>query len=317
MNLNLPITKQLKSCRNILIAGMGGGFDIFCGLPIYFELQRQGCNVHLANYSFSNIEILQSGIRLSDTLVGVTADQREKFPLPYFPELYLAQWFAQKDDQPPTIWCFHKTGAVPLLENYRILIEYLDIDGILLVDGGVDSLVRGDEEACGTLFEDALSLFAVNELSSFSHRYICCIGFGAERNIAYAHILENIATLTRAGGFLGACSLTPQMTVYKDYKEAVLSVQSKPTQDSSVINSSIISAVGGHFGNHHLTEKTRGSRLWISPLMPLYWFFDLPAVAEHNLYLENLRYTMTFADVLKAYTATGISRRPPATIPLP
>jgi hypothetical protein len=41
MQLNLPILDQLSPCRNLLIAGMGGGFDVFCGLPIYFELQRR------------------------------------------------------------------------------------------------------------------------------------------------------------------------------------------------------------------------------------------------------------------------------------
>ena len=52
MELNLPIFEHLSSCQNLLIAGMGGGFDIFCGLPIYFELQKRVPQVHLANLSF-------------------------------------------------------------------------------------------------------------------------------------------------------------------------------------------------------------------------------------------------------------------------
>ncbi len=55
MHLNLPMLDQVSSCRNLLIAGMGGGFDLFCGLPIYFELQRRGQRAHLANYSFSMV----------------------------------------------------------------------------------------------------------------------------------------------------------------------------------------------------------------------------------------------------------------------
>lgn len=42
MDLNIPVFKQLSGCKHLLIAGMGGGFDIFCGLPIYFELQKRG-----------------------------------------------------------------------------------------------------------------------------------------------------------------------------------------------------------------------------------------------------------------------------------
>jgi len=56
MELNLPTLTQLSNCKNILIAGMGGGFDVFCGLPIYFELKKHGINAHLANFSFSDIE---------------------------------------------------------------------------------------------------------------------------------------------------------------------------------------------------------------------------------------------------------------------
>ena len=66
MELNLPILDQLAKCQNLLIAGMGGGFDIFCGLPIYLELQRRGQKVHLANFSFSDVvrHLGRSDIRL-------------------------------------------------------------------------------------------------------------------------------------------------------------------------------------------------------------------------------------------------------------
>jgi len=317
MELNLPIFDQLAKCQNLLIAGMGGGFDIFCGLPIYFALQRRGQRVHLANFSFSDIVGFKGGIRLTDTLVGVTADY--KGIVPYFPELYLAQWFSETRSEAITIWCFQKTGTRPLLKNYHILTEHLSIDGILLIDGGVDSLIRGDEAGKGTLIEDAISLFVVNELTQVSTRLMGCLGFGAERDITYAHIFENIARLTEVGGFWGACSLIPQMQVYQAYEEAVLYVQAKEFQDSSVINSSVISAVQGRYGNYHLTEKTAGSRLWISPLMSIYWFFDLQTVAQHNLYLPQLQNTDTFMDAVRAHMlyARLVPKRPSERIPLP
>jgi hypothetical protein len=316
MELNLPIIDQLTACKNLLIAGMGGGFDIFCGLPIYFELTRRGLPVHLANFSFSDITFLKSGIRLTPTLVGVQADQQDFAP--YFPELYLSQWFAEKRQQSVTLWCFAKTGTRPLLENYRLLVERLDVDGILLIDGGVDSLVRGDEAATGTLIEDATSLFVVNELTAISTRLVACLGFGAEQDLSYGHILENMATLTQNGGFLGSCALVPHMSAYRAYEEAVLYVQNRPLQDPSVINSSIISAVRGQYGNYHLTEKTRQSHLWISPLMALYWFFDLPVLAQHNLYLPHLRDTDTFMAALHAMRQAmqSIPRRRGGSIPL-
>lgn len=317
MKFNLPIFDQVADCKNLLIAGMGGGFDIFCGLPIFFELQNRGQSVHLANFSFADIVNYAHGTRLTDTLVGIT-DDFEGHTV-YAPEMYLARWFHQERNEAVTIWCFHKTGADPLYKNYQVLIEHLGIDGILLIDGGVDSLMQGDEAAMGTVLEDGISLFVVNELVDIPTRIVVSTAFGAERDISYAHVFENIATLTQANAFLGTCSLTPQMEAYQQYESAVLFVQDQPVQDPSVINSSIISAVQGHYDNFHLTEKTRGSRLWISPLMPLYWFFDLPLVARHNKLISQLRGTKTIRQALEVYahTASLIPRRRKTRIPLP
>ena len=316
MELNLPILNQLRNCKNLLIAGMGGGFDIFCGLPIYFELKKHGINAHLANFSFSDIENVDYGIRLSKTLVGVTPNLERIYP--YFPEFHLVNWFKQKRNEEVVIWSFHKTGAAPLTENYKILAEHLSLDGILLVDGGVDSLVRGDEAELGTAVEDLTSLYAVNQLSSIPTRLLACIGLGAEQDLTHAHVFENIASLTKAGGFLGACSLAPQMDSYQAYDEAVTHVQSNEFQDPSVINSSIVSAARGNYGDYHLTDKTKRSKLWISPLMPLYWFFDFDSVVKQNLLLPEIAGTMLFRDALYKVIAKAekISRRPATKIPL-
>jgi len=316
MELNLPIFDLVASCKNLLVAGMGGGFDIFCGLPIYFELIKRGQQVHLANFSFSDIEYVKHGVRLSDTLVGITGDEDHLYP--YFPEYYLSQWFHQTRQEEVPIWCFHKTGADPLLENYRLLVDHLNVDGILLIDGGVDSLVRGDESAKGTVIEDATSMYAVAKLDNVPTRLMSCIGFGAEQDMTYTHILENIAALTRARGFLGSCALAPQMESYQAYEAAVLYVQGQHYHDPSVINSSIISAVRGHFGNFHLTEKTRDSSLWISPLMSLYWFFSFDEVIKQNMFLDQLEGTQTFYAALQKVLdfSKSRSRRLATRIPL-
>jgi len=316
MELNLPILSQLSNSKNLLIAGMGGGFDVFCGLPIYFELKKHGIHAHLANFSFSDIENVDFGTRLTKSLVGIPPRPDRVFP--YFPEFHLVNWFKKTQNEDVMIWCFHKTGAIPLTENYKVLCEYLGIDGILLIDGGVDSLVRGDEAELGTAIEDLTSLYAVNQLSNIPTRLIACIGFGAEQNLTHAHIFENIASLTKAGGFLGSCSLTPQMESYQAYDEAVTYVQSNEFQDPSVINSSIVSAVRGNYGDYHLTEKTKRSQLWISPLMPIYWFFDFECVVRQNMLLPEIEGTMLFRDALYKVVAKAekISRRKETKIPL-
>lgn len=318
MRLNLPIVDQLKDCKQILIAGMGGGFDVFCGLPIYFELQQQGFNVHLASLTHASLKRLRSARRLTPTLIGVMATT-ESFT-PYFPELHLTRWFKNHQNQDMIIWCFEKTGVQPLTQMYRTLVDYLKIDAIILVDGGVDSLMRGDETEIGSVLEDVASLAAVNTLTDIPVRITSCLGFGAELEVTHAHIFENIAALTAENAFWGSCSLTRQMPAYQQYEAALLDVQSQPRQDASVINSSVVSAVQGHYGDYHLTEKTResGRTLWISPLMSIYWFFELSAVARCNLLLEHIEATETFEALHQAVSLAlkTLDKRTDFRIPL-
>lgn len=315
--LNLPVIDLLAGCKNLLIAGMGGGFDIFCGLPIYLTLKQCGMKVHLANLSFSEIGYGKHAIRLTESLVGVQAHQRSI--MPYFPELHLTRWFQEKREEDLTIWCFAKTGARRLTADYRLLIEHLDIDGILLIDGGVDSLMRGNEAQAGTPVEDTLSLLAVQAQAQVPIRLLACLGLGAERDISHTQVFENMAALSASGGFLGSCSLVQQMEVYQAYEDAVTYVHTHSPADPSVINASILSAVQGHYGNFHLIEKTKGSRLWISPLMPIYWFYALEAVAARNMLLDYLAETDTFQEAVRAVLSArqSLRIRSSGTIPLP
>lgn len=211
-----------------------------------------------------------------------------------------------------------RRGPQPLFRAYQSLVQHLSIDGIVLVDGGVDSLIRGDEAEIGTALEDALSLSAVSRLDGLTARVIACVGMGAEQELTHAHAFENIAALTKSGGFLGACSLVPQMEACRFYDRAVEYTFARRGQDPSVINASIVSSVRGDYGNTHLTERTKGSRLWISPLMSLFWFFDLAAVAERNLFLPSLHKSETFKSGLAAIAECRylVPIRPKRNVPL-
>ncbi len=235
----------------------------------------------------------------------------------HFPEFFLAKWFRQKRGEEVTIWCFEKTGVIPLLESYHALVERLSIDGILIIDGRVDSLMHGDEAEPGTLIEDSISLCAVSELRQVPVRLMGCIGLGAEEHLTYAQAFENIAALAEAEALLGTCSLLRQMESYQLYEDAVLYVQSRPHHAPSIISSSVVSAVQGHFGDFHLTDATRGSHLWISPLMPIYWFFDLEAVARRNFLLSQLLTTTSLREAMFVTHQLRqlLPRRPPNRVP--
>ena len=70
-----------------------------------------------------------------------------------------------------------------------------------------------------------------------------------------------------------------------------------PAIGFGIVTASILSAIDGQFGDHHLTARTQGSELFINPLMTLYWCFRLASVAERILYLDAMRQTETYWDV--------------------
>jgi len=310
-----PLLHELDRSSSVLIAGAGGGFDILSGLPLYFALRDRGVRVHLANFSFSNLAAStarQITPVLSEVVSTTNGDRL------YFPELYLSQWFRLHGEEVP-IYAFHKAGVIPIRNAYEALCSELATDTIILVDGGTDSLMRGDEAGLGTPAEDMVSIAAVNSLG-LSRTFLVCLGFGVDtyHGVGHADVLATIAHTIRENGFLGAWSLMRTMPEVEQYRQAVEFIHQAMPYAPSIVSASIISALDGHFGDHHATQRTHGSELFINPLMALYWCFRLSTIAEHILYLDRLAATESMSDVLRVIEAfrNEVVVRPRASIPL-
>lgn len=302
MQLNLPILHLLENSKNILIAGAGGGFDIYAGLPIYFTLRELGKSVHLANYSFTPLQLAtvlgDPVVEIKDVLVGARGEVKRKFD--YYPEGFLAEWFSQQG-QDEIVWMITGSGVPIVQQAYTRLIRKLKIDAIILVDGGVDSLMRGDEANPGSLLEDTISLAAIEPLD-VPTKILASVGFGTEveEDVCHYTALENMADLIKAGGFYGSCALTPQMDAFKQYEAACHHAWDGDSRRKSHISTRIIPAVNGEFGDVHMYENDgyRSTRLFISPLMGLYWFFDADVVVKHSLLAKQIRNEATKNDAL-------------------
>lgn len=313
---NLPLFERLAGKRHVLIAGAGGGFDVYCGLPLRAALRARGAEVSLANLTFTYLggtdapPVRPALYRVDATVTGEDA---------YFPERDLAAFLDETEPAgaPHVVHTFDKVGVAPLRAAYRHLVETLGIDAIVLIDGGTDILMHGDEAGLGTPTEDATSLAAVAAQAVDS--FVVCLGFGVDTHhgVCHAHFLENVAGLQREGAFLGAFSLLPQMPEARPWLALVERLEAKNPGRASIVNGSIASAVEGHFGDHHRSERTRGSELFVSPLMSLYWAFELQAVAAKNQYLDELGLTRTVWDVQAAIEAHRhrVRPRPKKAIP--
>lgn len=275
----------LARCKNILIAGAGGGFDIYAGLPLAHALWRRGQTAHLANLSFTNLAATDA-TPLSPTLFEVRPETKGADD--YFPERSLSQ-FLDAEKLPSTVYTFRKVGVRQLFEAYTTLVAKLEVDAIVLVDGGMDILMFGDEAGLGTPLEDMTSLAAVGQVP-IAHRHVACLGFGVDayHGVCHAHVLENIAALERDGGYHGAFSIPRVSEEGALYLRAVAHAAGLHREHSSIVNGSIAAAIEGQFGDVPLSHRTATSELFINPLMGIYFTFDLMDLCKRNQYLRAL-----------------------------
>ncbi|MFE2347701.1 DUF1152 domain-containing protein [Kitasatospora cineracea] len=291
-----PLLTRLLSAERILVAGAGGGHDVYAGLPLALALRAAGREVHLANLSFTHHYGLDGGAWAGPHLARITPDTPSAETK--FPERSLARWL--RDHQlPDTVWAFASTGVKPLRAAYRALVRRLGIDAILLVDGGTDILLRGNEAGLGTPEEDMASLAAVAGLRNVPQRLVTCLGFGvdAHHGVSHALVLENLAALHRDGGYLGAFSIPADSPEAAHYVDAVARARDECPERASIVQGSVAAALRGEFGDVRFTEHTGDSTLFVNPLMTLYFGVTVEALAARNLYLDRLEGTATTREI--------------------
>ncbi len=101
---------------------MGGGYDVFAGIPLFFELRERGVPAVLANLSFAYS--LDAKMHPQQETIGVDrticirahhsdhpadAFTGNQFPANYYPELQLSQWLHRE----------HKIDA-PVCESFGL-----------------------------------------------------------------------------------------------------------------------------------------------------------------------------------------------------
>ncbi|GAA2301267.1 DUF1152 domain-containing protein [Streptomyces kunmingensis] len=311
-----PFFARLADAERVLVAGAGGGFDIYSGLPLALSLLHQGKEVRLANLSFSMLDGLPVDDWAAPDLAAVTPGSAPHQS--YFPERTLAQWL-HRHGYPSTVYAFPQTGVQPLRDAYRALTELHRIDAVVLVDGGTDILLRGDEAGLGTPEEDLTSVAALAGLDGVPTRLVASVGFGVDayHGVNHVQVLENIAALERDGAYLGAFSIPRATREGALYLDAVAHAQQATPQRPSIVNGSIAAAVSGSFGDVRFTDRTRGSELFVNPLMSLYFTFELPGLAARCLYLDRIEetYLMRQVHARIAEFREGVTTRPSRGFP--
>ncbi|GAA3026783.1 DUF1152 domain-containing protein [Kitasatospora albolonga] len=317
MSFEPLLMSRLKDARRVLVAGAGGGFDVYAGLPLALELREAGHEVHLASLSFSHLYGLPGEVWLEPELARITPDTASAER--YFPERTLARWL-RLHGLPDTVWAFGSVGVKPLRAAYRALVRHLEIDAIVLVDGGTDILMCGDEAGLGTPEEDMASLAAVAGMPEVATRLVACLGFGVDayHGVNHSLVLENLAALDRDGGYLGAFSLTRQSRSGQLYLDAVEHARAAFPEHPSIVQGSVAAALRGEFGDVRFTDRTNGTALFVNPLMSMYFTVTVEALAARNRYLDRIERTVLMrqiSTVIEEFRDELPAQRPPRQFP--
>ena len=314
-NINqIPLFEEIKNSESILLSGAGGGFDIYSAIPLYFNLIKQGKKVILANFSFTWLSDTTSK-KVFPYCCEINSGDSDLSGRNYFPEKYLKIWLSLQGHD-TNLYAFDRVGVVPLKDAYKFIIKKHSIDTVILVDGGTDSLMFGDEDGLGTPQEDVCSMAAVYR-SGIKKQFLVSIGFGIDHfhGVSHFRFLENVAQITKEGGYLGMFQITKEMEEAEKYIDAVKFSNEKMKGKESIVSNSIVSALEGNYGDHHSSKRTKGSNLWINPLITIYWCFDLRhvirkikyydlikdvnTIGEFNVQLSNYRNNLTTLRVKK------------------
>jgi hypothetical protein len=302
LNLPIPVVMKLKESEGILILGMGGGFDVFSGLPIHYTLEKMGIKAHIANFTHApwpSIPNHVETIPMASGCVGITGNIKQASE--NLPEAYLSSWFRDVEQKDVTVWAFKRDQNVKEYSNsLNTLVKHLGIDTILLVDGGVDSIMIGDEDGSGTMLEDTLTLAAVKN-ANVKNRILACVGFGTEieENLSHYLALENMAKLNKQQAFYGTCSLVSYMESFKQYKAICEHTWNQPGHRKSHVQTRVIPAAEGEFGDYHMFPDEKTANVFISPLMSVYWFYNADAAIYNNAIIPLIEEQESFYETVQ------------------
>ena len=306
------------SLRTVMLCGCGGGFDFVHSLALYPELKRLGKDVVIGSYSFGEPKLIKGDAAVVFDVDGVIAKRvtGASIPDPYYgPEVHACRFLDQRypESAPHFAYAYYaRHFTVPLLQRlYRQLVREHSIDAIILVDGGSDSLMAGDEEGLGDPVEDCVSVTAVASLEEVKLKILISLGLGCDRfnHVSDGASLRAIAELTAQGGFLGAVAMEPTSPGFVFYRDCLEHIN-RSQQFRSVLAGSIASACEGHFGSDpippNLRPRVETGEIFLWPLMSVLWAFDVEKVAARSQMAKWIRNSMS---VRECYWAVAEGRR--------
>ena len=152
----------------------------------------------------------------------------------------------------------------------------LGCDLLVCVDVGGDVLARGGEPGLASPLCDAVMVAAALRIAGRVKPLLAVIGPGCDGELTAAEVLERVAELARAGAWLGAWGVTPQIADELDAATALV-----PTEASL----QVVRCARGEVGDAYIRHGRR--RVELSALGALAFVFDPVAAPAEALPLAH------------------------------
>jgi len=257
----------LRASTHGLIVGVGGGGDVVGALATARFLEFVGPRFTLGGVSWERI--------VHDPVPG----PRKLSEVRNVAVLHPFAWMANRDSQTDTGVFFAESlmaaaighdvllidingGVKGVVDGLETAIEKLDIDLLVGIDVGGDSLAQGTEPGLRSPLADSIMLAAFTELEKRGRRTLWGVfGYGSDGELTVDEIETALSKIAASGGLLGAWGLTPKIA---DELEEV--VKTVPTEASAIP----LQCFRGASGTKKIRDGDRSLKL--TPLTALTFF---------------------------------------------
>jgi hypothetical protein len=301
-SITTSLEELLRASTHALVVGVGGGGDVVGALATARFLEFVGPRCILGGVSWERI--------VYDPVPG----PRKLSEVRNVAVLHPFAWMANRNSQTDTGVFFAESlmaaaigqdvllidingGVKGVVDGLETATQKLDIDLLVGIDVGGDSLARGYEPGLRSPLADSIMLAAFAELEKRGRRTLWGLfGYGSDGELTVEEIETALSKLAASGGLLGAWGLTPKIAA--ELEEVVKTV---PTEASAIPLQCFRGASG--------TRKIRnGSRsLKLTPLTALTFFMSTTKLYETlSLPAQAVRQSSSLDEANDALHAIGI-----------
>lgn len=303
MNAPAPSLEDLiRDSKHALVIGVGGGGDVAGALATARFFEFCGLRFTLGGLSWErNVYDPIPGPRKLSETNNVTA-------------LHEFAWLANSLSQTSTGVSFAEAKMAQVIGREVLLVDInggvkgvvsgleaalkaLDIDLLVGLDVGGDSLAEGHEKGLRSPLADSIMLAAFSELEQRGQRTIWGVfGFGSDGELSVDEIELALSKLGAAGGLLGAWSLTPKIAA-----ELEIVIQTVPTEASAIP----IQCFRGAWGQRDIRRGER--RVKLTPLTAVTFFLSTAKLYDNLARpAQGVRQSASLDEANEALHAIGI-----------